>query len=246
MTKIEWLRNPITGKQGYTINPVKGLCPVACPYCYARRIYKRFKWDKAIRLKPEVMSGSVLSKIPNGSRIFVGSTMELFGEWIAPEWSRYIFGMISLFPKLTFVFLTKRPENLHKWSPFPENCYIGCSADTLSQFASACDYFPAVKAKVKFISFEPLLESMLKGLELPFQKMGINWVILGQQKPISPKTQPKLEWIKEIVDAANKAGIAIFLKDNLLELVNYESKETDFAFNKDGFYRQEFPEVPHV
>jgi len=33
----------------------------------------------------------------------------------------------------------------------------------------------------------------------------------------------------------------VFLKDNLLELVNYKSPETDFAFNKEGFYRQEMP-----
>ena len=50
-SRIEWLRDPITGKQGFSINPVKGLCPVACKdndgkeYCYARRMYKRFKWN---------------------------------------------------------------------------------------------------------------------------------------------------------------------------------------------------------
>lgn len=35
-TKIPWC--------DFTINPVKGLCPMACPSCYARRRYKRFKW----------------------------------------------------------------------------------------------------------------------------------------------------------------------------------------------------------
>ena len=41
LTKIEWC--------DYTINPVKGLCPMACSYCYARRMYKRFKWNPEIR-----------------------------------------------------------------------------------------------------------------------------------------------------------------------------------------------------
>ena len=40
-TKIEWT--------DYTINPVKGLCPMACSYCYARAMYKRFRWNPEIR-----------------------------------------------------------------------------------------------------------------------------------------------------------------------------------------------------
>ena len=54
--------------------------------------------------------------------------------------------------------------------------------------------------------------------------------------------QPKIEWVEEIEKAADKAGIPVFLKDNLLELVNYVDKKTEFAFNKDGYYRQEIPE----
>ena len=37
----------------YTLNPVKGLCPMACPYCYARAMYKRFKWNPKIRITDE-------------------------------------------------------------------------------------------------------------------------------------------------------------------------------------------------
>jgi hypothetical protein len=76
-----------------------------------------------------------------------------------------------------------------------------------------------------------------------FYYSGISWLIIGQQTPVSPKTSPKIEWIKEIVDAADKASIPVFLKNNLLELVNYESPETNFAFNKTGEYSQEFPNL---
>lgn len=50
-----------------------------------------------------------------------------------------------------------------------------------------------------------------------------------------------IEWVQEIVSACDKAAIPVFLKDSLLELVNYESPETAFAFNREGYYRQEFP-----
>ncbi len=45
-TKIEWC--------DYTINPVKGLCPMVCSYCYARRMYQRFKRNPEVRFEPEV------------------------------------------------------------------------------------------------------------------------------------------------------------------------------------------------
>ena len=47
------------------------------------------------------------------------------------------------------------------------------------------------------------------------EEAGINWVIIGQQTPVRKATIPKIEWISEIVEACDKAGISVFLKDNL-------------------------------
>ena len=83
-TKTEWC--------DYVINPIKGLCPVDCKdnqgksYCYARRMYKRFKWNPEIRFVKERL---IMPSIP--SRFFIGSTMELFGDWIKDEWMEEIF-----------------------------------------------------------------------------------------------------------------------------------------------------------
>jgi len=49
------------------------------------------------------------------------------------------------------------------------------------------------------------------------QEAGISWLILGSQtKPYRP---PRIEWVKEIVEACDKAGIPVFLKDNLEPLL---------------------------
>jgi len=126
-SKIEWLRDPTTGKLGFSINPVKGLCPMACKdnqgksYCYARRMYERFKWNPTIRFDWE------FNPPKKPSKIFVGSTMELFGKWIPDSWLRNIFNFCSQWSEHTFIFLTKQPQNLIKWSPFPENVWLGVS-----------------------------------------------------------------------------------------------------------------------
>lgn len=147
-SKIEWTY--------YTINPVKGLCPVACSYCYARQMYKRFNWNPKIRFDVQPLLD--VEKIKKPSRIFVGSTIELFGEWVDAFWLDSIFRTVKDNSQHTFIFLTKCPERLSLWSPYPPNCYIGVSVTNQSQFDKAIEHLKGIQAPVKFLSIEPLLE----------------------------------------------------------------------------------------
>jgi len=212
-TKIEWC--------DYTINPVKGYCPVGCPYCYARRMYDRFGWDKTIRYDPWAWM-----KIPAFStidqRFFVGSTIELFGDWVKDEWLKDIFSHCrdKYREHQTFIFLTKQPQNLVKWSPFPPNCYIGVSVDATDNAPLGrmiYTGFDRIKATVKFISFEPLLaSSRLDKRDL--EDAGINWLIIGAEtgnRNGKPPLSEVHKWAGEIIRAADEAGIPVFLKDNL-------------------------------
>ena len=234
-TKIEWC--------DYVINPIKGLCPVGCSYCYARRMYKRFKWNPKIEFAPQVFDD--VEKIKKPSRIFVGSTMELFGDYFDENWTEYcLLTAKKKFPQHTFIFLTKRPENLAKWSPFPDNCWVGVSATDYKQYGNVLQYFPDIKAKVKFVSFEPLLTriNVVERLE------GINWLLIGQQTPASVKTIPKVEWVQEIVQAADTAGAPVFLKNNLRAVFANNKNPSDYIYplwaqDSRCQLRQEFPEV---
>lgn len=254
-TKIEWC--------DCTINPVKGLCPVGCSYCYARRLYKRFKWDPRISFDPTVFL--TLPRKP--SRVFVGSTIELFNEWVDSRWMRDIFSIIrNGYPHHTFIFLTKQPQNLPvEW---PDNCWVGVSV-TDRYSMTRVDPLCHVQATVKFISFEPLLGQIPLGIytvSVPWgggwEKGGrdyspllnhIDWLIIGQQTPSSKKTAPKVSWIREIVDAGDRAGIKVFLKDNLKPLLCNEAwndkrlvldwthGESEFEGIVDCTLRQEIP-----
>jgi protein gp37 len=202
-TVIEWC--------DFTINPVKGLCPVGCSYCYARRMYKRYHWDETVRFEWSVAND--LAKIRKPSRIFWGSTMELFGPWVEPEWMRLILEAVKRYPQHTHIFLTKQPQNLPK--VFPPNCWVGVSATNAKMADDAGYYLQQVDASVKFLSIEPLLEPM----HLFFNNL--DWLIIGQQTPISVKTTPKVSWIQDILTAASNAGnIPVFMKDNLMPLLS--------------------------
>jgi len=234
-TKIEWC--------DYTINPVKGLCPMHCKtpegyeYCYAageRGLYKRFKWNPEIRFDQTVFFG--LPQKP--SKVFVGSTIELFGDWVKPEWLETIFTICRQHNKHTFIFLTKQPQNLIKWSPFPENCWVGVSVCNDKMLDVAVDKLEDIDAKVKFISFEPLLEHLTLSLDYAFYYSGISWVVIGQQTPIKDVTRPKVTWISEIILAADKAEIPVFVKNNIIKDIEYE---VILSHHLHKFQRQEFP-----
>ncbi len=241
-TKIEWC--------DYTINPVKGLCPMACPYCYARRMYKRFKWNPEIRYEP--LSLYPIVDLEKPSRIFIGSTIELFGDWVRYEWLEDIFRIAEAFPQHTLIFLTKQPQNLVQWSPFPDNCWVGCSVTAYPpMIREAFKGIEPVEATVKFISFEPLQGMIFSSdnvIERYIEHSGVNWVIIGQQTPVRLATMPKIEWIREIVEACDKAKVPVFLKNNLMSLLKgcygvnapYWSKVVPDFPNMDKL-RQEYP-----
>lgn len=202
-TAIEWC--------DYTVNPVKGLCPVACPYCYARKMYKRFGWREDIRFSDAAIDE--LLAAPAGSRVFVGSTMELFGNWVADNWMEQILHDVRSSPQATYVFLTKIPERLSRWNPWPGNAWVGATATNENTWRGALEELPSVNAPVKFISFEPL-HGPIEATSSLLEHSGIDWVIIGAQTgPGAVAPDPR--WVGDIILAAGSAGIPIFLKDNL-------------------------------
>jgi protein gp37 len=171
------------------------------------------------------------------------------------SWTRRILHICSQWDDRIFIFLTKQPQNLIKFSPFPDNCWVGVTATNANMFRNAIFYLGNIKASVKYISFEPLLDSVnapdQKGesseLDYNFNLNVIDWLIINAQT--NPYKPPEIEWVREIVEAADKAGILVFLKDNLAPLlVNCEAMELYSGFFKrndegDLLLRQEMPEI---
>jgi len=191
-------------------------------------MYKRFKWNPIIRYDDWVWHDGC--NIPRGSKTFVGSTIELFGDWIEPEWMEIIFSYCRSCPSHIFIFLTKQPQNLRKFSPFPDNAWVGVTATNKRMTSNALFYLDAIEAKVKFISFEPLLEDACvdsdtfwtyteAGIATGEKEQRINWVIIGGQSG-KDKFYPPEEWIEEIESACGKARIPAFEKNNLRKVWN--------------------------
>lgn len=212
-TKIEWA--------DYSWNPIKGLCPIDCKlpdgrsYCYARRMYQRFKWNPKIgfELHDHVAIDRLQRKnISDGSKVFICSTFELFHPKVPKSWRKDIFSVIECNPKNIFQILTKFPQNIDR--PMPDNVWLGVTiTGDDDQWSKGFNLY-SQQSKIKFISFEPLFQS----IEIIDELWVFDWIIIGRLTGHGNKQQPERAWIKEIVDECKASDTPIFLKNNLKEI----------------------------
>lgn len=181
--------------------------------------------------------------------IFVCDMSDLFGIGIPEEWTRKVMTRIRDLSQHRFYLLTKQPQNLPQWSPFPDNCYVGVTATGNTRFHMAISELLKIKAKVTYLSIEPLLEPIYCGGMIGWIEWSgitkaihrfIDWLIIGActgtrkdmelvckkypgltLMPFGNKwsAQPSPLWISEIINACEKAQIPYFLKDNLAPLL---------------------------
>ena len=214
-TKIEWAN--------YTWNPIKGLCPEDCKtadgksYCYARAMYRRFKLDPEPWLDIAELNMMVKSKVTK-ARVFVCSTFELFhpildtvigrvlygSNW---SWRDHIFDVIRRRPDLTFIILTKRPENIDR--PMPDNVWLGVSVTGFEDHKRK-SWLMKQKARVRFVSYEPMLNAIPAEL---FH--GLDWASLGRLTGHGRKHDPSPISLEVYKSQIREMGVPLFMKNNL-------------------------------
>ncbi len=206
---IEWAK--------WSWNPVTG-CKHGCRYCYARDIARRFygEYDFEPTFHPARLLAPENTKPPKTDdigyhNVFVCSMADLFGHWVPAEWIVRVLKACRDAPQWNFLFLTKNPEQLVDID-FPDNAWVGTTVDTQVRVSPAEKAFKRVKAKVKFLSCEPLLEN------LAFSTLEVfDWVIIGGQSETTnqPAKQPEWEWVEHLLTQARKAECKVYFKPNL-------------------------------
>ena len=249
-----WVVNP-DGTPGFTANVFTG-CLNGCDYCFAReiantRLKGRYLQNREIavqletavspysnpffpRFWPEVLEEIRARKKPAG--IFLNIMSDWAGVWWREEWVEETFATIRACPQHTFYLLTKQPQNLPLWNPYPDNCRVGVTVVANGEMSRALQGLALIKAVDRFISFEPLLGQV--GMDDHRSMKGIvNWAIIGSMT-CSPRMypemarrypsllslpygrryvlMPRIEWVDDILAGCDRAGIPVFLKDNLV------------------------------
>ena len=221
---IEWAK--------WTWNPVTG-CRHGCPYCYAYDIAMRFNGHFRPTFHSDRLSAPKNTKNPNSSyigdrNVFVCSMADLFGEWVPQEWIDAVLDSIRKSPQWNYIFLTKNPER-YLTIDFPENCWIGATADTQDRCDKAKNVFNILKfqkvvTNPLFLSCEPMSEPIIlidkfADYEDPSGKClrWVDWIIIGGRSETKkmPESQPKWQWVESLHNEAREMGCMVYWKPNL-------------------------------
>ncbi len=207
-SKIEWTDT--------TWNPVTGCTKVGtgCHNCYAERMANRLQamgqsnYTDGFKVKTHENVLELPLKWKNPRTIFVNSMSDLFHEDVPDSFIYKVFQVMSQVAQHTFQILTKRSENLSRLSQsltWPANVWMGVTVEN-SDYLFRIDELRVTSARIKFISFEPLLGS-IPNIDLA----GIDWVIVGGES--GPGARPmSTSWVQEIRDQCLVVGIPFFFK----------------------------------
>ena len=140
--------------------------------------------------------------------IFVGSMSDLFHKDIPLAFIKRVFDVMSKASHHCFQVLTKRSERVLEMSaqlPWPGNIWMGVSVEN-ADYVYRIEHLKQTGAKVKFVSFEPLL-GPVQDLKL----MGVDWAIVGGESGPKARKMDRV-WAREIRDECLKADVPFFFK----------------------------------
>ena len=208
-SSIEWTE--------HTWNPVTGCTKVSpgCKNCYAETMSRRLTAMGAagyengfkLTLHPERLEQPLKRK--SATTYFVNSMSDLFHEDVPDEFIDQVLDVCKRTPQHTYQVLTKRADRLPQFfqgRSCPSNVWLGVSVEDRKYGVPRIAQLRKVKAAVKFLSVEPLLEDV-GSLNL----RGIHWVIVGGES--GAKARPMAEaWAEGVRVQAVAQKVAFFFK----------------------------------
>lgn len=209
VSQIEWTE--------HTWNPVVGCSKVSpgCKHCYAETMAMRLQAMRTpgyengfqLALLPHRLDEPLRRKKP--TTYFVNSMSDLFHEKVPFDYIDQVFSTIERTPQHIYQILTKRAARMAKYfatRPVPSNAWLGVSVEDRKYGLPRIDHLRKVGANVRFLSIEPLLESLGEA-----DLSDIHWVIVGGES--GPKARPMQEaWVEEVRIQCEDHGVAFFFK----------------------------------
>ena len=127
--------------------------------------------------------------------VFVNSMSDLFHKDIPINFLKQVFYTMKLAPRHTFQVLTKRADRLHELKDdidWPDNVWMGVSAENQKYWDERVPLLMEVPAKVRFVSAEPLLGPITMGEHRP------DWLIVGGESGPGARKMER-EWARALL-----------------------------------------------
>jgi protein gp37 len=145
-----------------------------------------------------------LDHFPNNSIIWTNGLGDTFAEFIPDSRRERWHDVFESRPQYQFVICTKRPGKMmsyYKNRKVPKNVWIGVTVES-RRFVPRIDLLRRIDAKIRWVSFEPLLED-IGDVDLT----GIQWVATGGETEPNRKYRIfKEEWTWNIKTICQRDG----------------------------------------
>jgi protein gp37 len=211
-----------------------------CRFCYAEAIYKRFGRDFSILTFDSRKLGRALRACyPQDGNVrgphsrplcFPCDTSDFFIEGPCAFIQKYAIEWIGQREDVDWAILTKRPEKIPGDIAWPDNVWLGVTAENQEMADKRIPLLLATSAKVKFVCVEPMLGPVDLGRSMPCgyycdedhghvdhafwsagKRTGIDWVICGGES--GPKRRPfQKPWASALYAECLDAGAPFFFK----------------------------------
>lgn len=213
-----------------TFSPWWGCVEVSeeCTHCYAREFDARFggknwgkdgprrtfgekHWNEPLRWNASVLRGGYVGKAgPCRRLVFCSSMADVFESHDALDVERAkLWATIRATKALTWLLLTKRPQNIKRMLPDDlngaDNIWLGTTCGLPASLWRVDALVNNSKAPVNFISMEPMLE------ETDVDLTGIQWIIQGTESGDGARPAQSA-WFRKTRDACVGARVAYFNK----------------------------------
>lgn len=203
-TKIEWADNTINFYIGCT------KISAGCKNCYMFRLENRFGRNPGVIRKTNWQTIERNLKNWEPSKVFVNSMSDTFHESLNIDDVRDMFELMEKYPQHQYLILTKRIQravNYQNHYKFKNNFWIGTSIESQQHMTRLID-LSKIKSKVRFVSFEPLLNPItLAGREDNF----IDWAIVGGESGYNPRLPERIAFV-QLIYQLHIRKIPVFFK----------------------------------
>ena len=205
-----------------TWNPIRGVCPHECLYCYMKRLWPVLD-NPPIFHKGDLVPGL----FSPGEKIFVESSIDLFAEEIPIAWIKEVLEYCSTFPATGFLFQTKNPGRLRysRDMKLAGNFIIGTTIETNKHLRTVktkaptvgqrYQDFSAIDHSAKMVSIEPVLEFDPKVLAIWMEKISPVFISIGADSKGWGLPEPNAQDLSELVFRLDEIGIDVRKKKNL-------------------------------
>jgi DNA repair photolyase len=213
----------------HTWNPVKG-CRHDCEYCYLRAM-------PYFDMTPRISENEFSTNLGKGNTIFIGSSSDMWGEWVPKEWIERVLEHCNKYQRNTYLFQTKNPKRFHDFQNFPESSII-CTTIESNKDYNVISKAPAVTERQQWIgqghkqnlkravTIEPVLDfdldvftGWMKDIAPDFITIGADSKNHGLPEPTTEKLEAFIHSIKTFTKVVQKRNLARLLQNDTTERV---------------------------